>query len=121
MEYKLTSPCKDCPFRSDVKPYLTLARAAEIASAVASGATFSCHKHNEFDDEDEVVKENQHCAGAMIMLEKMEQPNQMMRIAERLGMYDMRKLDMKAPVYDTPDDMIEAHRRKPCQKKRKSR
>jgi hypothetical protein len=112
MDYTLTSPCKDCPFRRDVKPYLTLARAVEIVGAVTSGATFSCHATNEFDDEDEVSRENQHCAGAMVMLEKMERPNQMMRIAERLGMYDMRKLKMDAPVYNTPEDMIKAYRRK---------
>lgn len=29
-----------------------------------------------------------HCAGAMIVLEHEERPNQIMRIAERLGFYD---------------------------------
>lgn len=42
------------------------------------------------------------------MLEKMQQPHQMMRIAERLGMYDHTKLNMSAPVYDDVDEMAEA-------------
>lgn len=39
-----------------------------------------------------------HCAGALIFLEKRYRPNQLMRISERLGMYDRTKLDMKAKV-----------------------
>jgi hypothetical protein len=34
----------------------------------------------------------------LIYLEKRQQPHQMMRIAERLGLYDYRQLDMQAPV-----------------------
>jgi hypothetical protein len=34
----------------------------------------------------------------LIFNEKREQPHQMMRICERLGMYDMTKLDMEADV-----------------------
>jgi hypothetical protein len=119
MDYTLTSPCKNCPFRTDVKPYLTLARAASIANSVADGATFSCHNTNEFDDDGEASKEGQHCAGALIMLEKMEQPNQMMRISERLGLYDRRKLKMDAPVFDSPEEMIDANERFQCPKRKK--
>jgi len=50
----------------------------------------------------------QHCAGAMIILEKLDRPNQWMRIGERLGMYDRRKLDMKAPVFDDFDGFVES-------------
>ena len=39
-----------------------------------------------------------HCAGALIYLEKRERPHQMMRISERLGMYDYTQLDMTADV-----------------------
>ena len=50
----------------------------------------------------------QHCSGALIVLEKLEQPNQMIRISERLGLYDRRKLNMKAPVFDDFDEFAEA-------------
>ena len=43
----------------------------------------------------------QHCAGALILLEKLHHPSQLMRIFERLDGYDRSKLDMAAPVYDT--------------------
>lgn len=47
------------------------------------------------------TKDSQHCAGALIFLEKIEEPHQMMRICERLGMYDRTKLDMDAPVFES--------------------
>jgi hypothetical protein len=39
----------------------------------------------------------------------MAQPHQMMRIAERLGMYDRTKLKMDAPVYDGVVEMLVAY------------
>ena len=63
----------------------------------------SFHCHNTGDQEKEtgdyIATENSlHCAGALIFLEKRNKPNQMMRIAERLGIYDRTKLNMKAKV-----------------------
>lgn len=52
------------------------------------------------------------------MLEKVGQPSQMMRICQRLRnddgrpMYDARKLDMGSPVYESPEDFVEAYRTK---------
>jgi hypothetical protein len=69
-----------------------------------SGLTFQCHKT--------IRKgEPQHCAGATIFLEANEQPNQMMRIMERLGAYDRHALDMDSPVFTDADEMIEHQRR----------
>jgi hypothetical protein len=52
-------------------------------------------------------KNEQHCAGAAIILERLERPNQWMRISERLGFYDRTKLDMGAPVFADFDEFIE--------------
>lgn len=73
-------------------------------------AEFPCHKTTKFDDNGEWVpsKNEIHCAGALILLEKVDCPSQMMRIAERLGIYDRRNLKMDAPVYDDFDQMREA-------------
>jgi hypothetical protein len=62
-------------------------------------------------EEEEGPKEtekSQHCAGALILLEKLEQPTNSMRVAERLGMYDRRELDMDAPVFDSWEEMEDA-------------
>lgn len=115
MHFTLTKPCGNCPFRNDISFHLTVERAEEIAHAVTSlDQTFACHKTTREGAEDddgwsemEATEKSQHCAGVLIMLEKMEQPNQMMRIAERLGMYDRTKLDMDAPVFDDTDGFID--------------
>jgi len=81
--YRLTRPCTLCPFRSDIRPYLTKSRVQEIERSL-DRAEFPC------------------------LLEKLERPSQMMRICERIGMYDRRKLDMDAPVFESFEDMIDA-------------
>lgn len=108
MHYKLKKPCKDCPFRADIPPFLTQARAEEIASSLVR-SEFPCHKTLEYDDDEgHETKSTAHCAGALIMLEKMEQPSQMMRISERLGMYDRFSLDMDSPIFDDAESFIDA-------------
>ena len=103
MKYDLTKPCALCPFRSDDKSLVVHpSRLAEFASG-----EFPCHKTAELEEPDDDgegggyvgTEESQHCAGLLIMLEHMEQPHQMMRICERIGLYDRTKLDMNAPVY----------------------
>ena len=112
MNFNLTAPCKDCPFRNDIEPFLTKGRAQEIVEGITDlQGTFACHKTTKPSDDDDcemlVVKKSEHCAGAMILLEKLNQPNQLMRIAERLSMYDRRKLDMDAPVFSTTEEFIQ--------------
>ena len=86
--------------------------------ALRSGGEFPCHKtvdYDHYDKEDEygepyynpTGKESM-CAGALIIFEANEDSNQMMRIMERLGMYDRTKLDMSSPVYETFEDFIDA-------------
>jgi hypothetical protein len=110
--YAMTTPCAHCPFRNDIKPYLTRSRVREIERSLVL-AEFPCHKSTTFDDEGEATRTGDeiHCAGALILLEKLERPSQMMRISERLGMYDRRKIDMGAPVFDSFANMAAAQPR----------
>ncbi len=112
MKFNLVRPCADCPFRSDIAGYLRAERAEEIADIITDGdGSFSCHKTNLYDEGyGEMVEtaKSQHCAGALIFLEKQDNPNQLMRVAERIGVYDRHKLDMSAPVFDNADDFIGA-------------
>ena len=114
MQFRLKRPCPKCPFRTDVKPYLSSERAEEILDSICDQQqSFSCHETTQFDDEGECERSDkeQHCAGALILLERMESPNQIMRIAERLGMYDRKNLHMDASVYDDANAMLEAYER----------
>ncbi len=104
MKYNLKRPCDLCPFRNDSKRlYVRPERLAEMASG-----EFCCHKTGETNDETgsiEPTKDSQHCAGLLIMLEKMERPHQMMRICERLGLYDRSVLDMDSPVFESFEEV----------------
>lgn len=110
MKYDLTKPCGNCPFRSD-KPFpLHYERVMEITDGLLyRNIPFSCHKTTTQKGRSSDYKDAQHCAGALIFLEKQERPHQMMRIAERLGMYDRRKLDPAAfdYVHDCEEGMAD--------------
>jgi hypothetical protein len=111
MNFNLIKPCKNCPFRTDIRPFLNRERAEEIIESLfEKDQSFPCHKTVDYshDDGGRTTKESEHCAGALILLEHQDRHNQMMRIAERLGLYDRRKLDMTSPVFDDPDDFIDA-------------
>lgn len=101
MRYSMTEPCNECPYRKGSGfTYKSLV-------AHASGE-FACHKACDL-SADGVYEEKSngktpHCAGALIFLEKQGRPHQMMRIAERLGLYDRTKLDMTALVVAGPSD-----------------
>jgi hypothetical protein len=107
MEYTMTGPCPKCPFRTDIRPFLRKARAREITS----GAPFQCHATVDYTANDDGRTETpnaQHCAGLLILLEHMGRPHQMMRICERLGLYDRRKLSMNTPVFRSSAAFVKA-------------
>ena len=96
MNYTMTQPCDKCPFLPSMKLGFTLSRLNEFAAG-----EFACHQTCDTDDETDTFNDNEnslHCAGALIFLEKRGKTTQMMRITERLGLYDRRKLNMKASV-----------------------
>lgn len=113
--YKLRRPCAKCPFRTDVPGYLRRERAIEIARSIAEGSEFPCHEttvtdEDEFGEEHLVPgSESQFCAGALICMEKQEAPNQQVRIAERLGVYEAERLDMDAPVHSSFVAFVDHH------------
>lgn len=109
MNYNLKSPCEDCPFRKDRPFPLNRGRSREIHRGISNdGFGFACHKTTTELGRDSDHPKAEHCAGALILAEKREQPHQMMRIMERIGLYDASKVNMEAPVYDSFEEMEEA-------------
>lgn len=108
MNFDLIQPCADCPFRTDrpfQKGWLGAERAKDITDSILEkDGTFACHKTTHLHD-----SKWQHCAGATIMCEANDKPNQMMRISERLGCYDRHKVKMDSPVFTDPDEFGEWH------------
>ena len=100
MNYDMKKPCAECPF------IIGSGFTFKSLHGHASGE-FACHKAcdiNEAGDFQARNKKTPHCAGALIFLEKQEMPHQMMRICERLGLYDRSKLDMKSNVGSKKED-----------------
>ena len=130
MNFNLTAPCDNCPFRTDCpKGWLGAPRAHGIASGLFQDKTFACHKTTDLEDDESIEfhsnPDEQHCAGALIFLEKQGFAHQLMWIAERLGFYDAAKLKMTSPVFKTSADFIRHHtgktQRKKAAKTKKSR
>jgi hypothetical protein len=99
MHFDLKKPCKDCPFLPGSCTNTTLkpGRIDSIIKAVhEEDLTFACHKTTDRPDQ----VDWQHCAGALIHLEKSGDSNQMVQLAERLGLYDPSKLDMSIKVIE---------------------
>lgn len=124
MKYTQTSPCGNCPFLKEGGIRLHPERAREIADNMLSteGATFACHK-TAIDSDDENGRtegpDSLHCAGALIFAEKNGNATQMMRICERLGMYDASKLKNQHLVFDDLDQMLDAQLDVPPKKRRR--
>jgi len=96
MRYTLVTPCAECPFLEKMARGFDLLRLEEFAAGA-----FHCHQTGKEDEEtgDYLATHGSlACAGALIYLEKRGRSNQLMRVAERLGLYDRSKLNMQAPV-----------------------
>jgi hypothetical protein len=110
--FDLKRPCVSCPFRKGMGSWFTLGRARlrEIRNATA----FQCHRtvdYNAFDDDEKRQGDRpQQCAGLMTLLHRLNQPNQIMQVAERLGHLDPATLDPKREVYATWAEAMRAHR-----------
>lgn len=109
-------PCKKCPFRTDVEPYLRPGRTREIAENIREGGDFACHETtvsvvNDSGEEQlvDLPGVSQMCAGALITLEKSGEYPQNLRIAERLGFYDPTRLKMGSPVYDSLTEWVRSY------------
>lgn len=117
----MSAPCSNCPFLKKGGVRLTMGRIEEITSGLlkSQGHTFTCHKTTvdaDAEDEDEegvtdrVDGPNaQHCGGALIFAEKNGNQTQMMRFAERLGLYDpaaLAALKAHRRIFDSVAEMM---------------
>lgn len=110
--FALKRPCNNCPFRKGVGETFQLApkRLTEIFTASA----FQCHKTIDYENfEDSGLRHGsrpQQCAGLMAVLTRDERPNQIMQVAQRLGVLDPRELDPDNEAYEGCAEVRRAHR-----------
>ena len=116
MKYDLKTPCHNCPFL--VEGGIRLSGDARVREvAFSSGGEFPCHKttvrgEDEDGEEDLVAtRQSQVCAGAITFAYFSEDgyPGQMMRIAERLKLFNPADWEHNADVvFPDLESMIEA-------------
>jgi hypothetical protein len=111
MKFSLKKPCPNCPFRRDRPPPIMNARVADIVRAVFNeDAVFICHQTNRFDEAGDLADSDdvQFCAGVMIMLARQGRSHAVLDEARAGGAYDPTRLDLAAPVFESPDEMLAA-------------
>lgn len=106
MKFDLTSPCNECPFRNDGVPFgLAEERVWEILGGNDAHPwptpSFPCHKTLHYDNggKGRAHYKSQQCAGVMIILTRENRLNDILQVAERLGVWRRSDLDMTSPVY----------------------
>lgn len=120
MNFNLKKPCDNCPFLKKGGIRLTEDRVREIAgnSLSSDGGTFFCHKTTGDEQDDDTYVpygKEAHCAGSLILSEVNGVATQAMRLGERLGLYDPKKLmqnkKVVASVFSSLDQMIATNRK----------
>lgn len=110
--FNVKQPCADCPFIKDGIMNLSLSegRMRGIVEDLHRDKTFTCHKTIDYsaqfveDEEGEShftpAESNQHCAGALLYMERDGYRNQVMQIGMRLGAYKPKELKGMDKIID---------------------
>lgn len=105
LAWDLKTPCKDCPFRKDVEPHPGVAQELELyfAKILIGEFVHTCHKTDSRSDgyEKGYSGKIQHCAGVNILTRKIKEPQFSAIYAEYKKKFNPKKLNMKAPVFDS--------------------
>lgn len=113
--FKLKTPCADCPFRTDAPQHEGVAAdLMKYANSIDDGHFIhSCHKTDSRADDAEAGSFAratsvgvQHCAGALIMLEKMDKRQVPAWIAYAKKKFKPEELDMKAAVFSSIAQLV---------------
>lgn len=104
-----TKPCDECPFRRKSLPgWLGQYSIKGILQWFGFQMSFPCHKtmtHNEKGMHFWTPKER-HCAGALIMLQKMKEPNMYMQNPKLFS-----GIEDRPDVFNNFDEFTEHHRK----------
>jgi hypothetical protein len=110
MNFNLTSPCQECPFRVDTfKGWLGPGAARIAADITEKDLTFACHKT--VAELGSTAKEESQCAGALLMLQQAGQlnGNWRFRMAQQLQLLDVSKLKDTVPVFRSSAAFVAHH------------
>jgi len=109
----VSKPCKLCPFRRDVVPYIQLKRVEEIwREARLYGEHFVCHETVNYDEPARDINRRA-CAGFMILAknEGIDDNLTIVQLADRLAGITFDNLRGSGTVYPSVEAMLAAYRR----------
>lgn len=111
MQWKIKRPCEHCPFRRDVPPYLTAARARGLARTLSDDLHwFACHETTGIKNGKRVrAADRSHCAGAAIVLYRAGLINVATRLAVALNLISMDDLKAPVPVFNSLEQFVAHH------------
>lgn len=99
--FEQMTPCKSCPFRTDHPPSLRPGRTRQIEADLKADKQFVCHGK---------IRQKVNCAGSLLMMVQLGLSNNPMRMAERLRIFDPKKLNKRVKIYPSFDAMEAAMR-----------
>lgn len=104
MKFDIKKPCANCPFRTDIAPFLN--RGPEIAKSLSDDHNwFACHQTTPAGTGKRIKRADQsHCAGAMMVLWREGNPNIAMRLALLTKMITREQLEAPAPVFNSLEE-----------------
>ena len=114
LSFNLKAPCRDCPFRSDIRPYLPQStsrtvrprsRTHDLRLPRDRSLSATQRQARPFQPSNSASLHRR-----LILMHKTECQGDLQQLAERLEFYDRGELRMDAPVYDTFEQMIKAQK-----------
>lgn len=108
MLFDLKKPCGGCPFLKENNLRLSKRKKQKFVNDILKKEyAFVCHRTTK----EYCGKEGKrnHCAGALIIMEKNQINTRVLRIAITLGGYNPDLLKLDSPVFDNFQDFVEAY------------
>ena len=115
IRFDLRRPCGTCPFLRAVDPRLHLeeisSRRLERMAPDMPTIPWACHSTTTKCEEgrESCNDRTQHCAGALIVLEKQGTPSGPRTFVAAIDEIPIADLDLEAPTFDSLDEMHEAY------------
>ena len=106
--FDLKRPCMNCPFRKGKGEMFSLSE--DRLDEIFSSTSFQCHKTVDYGSDVPGQGDGpQQCAGVMAILAKEKKPNQIMQVAERMGVLHLDALDPANEAYVSINQTKKAH------------
>ena len=107
--FALKRPCKDCPFRRDVRGYLGRGRVESIIEGHQEGVPFFCHATTTTTGHKTTDRRARYCAGYQLMALALDHLPMTSRLGLAYGLWSPAELARDVPVVESYDELRALH------------